>query len=69
MKILNSPYVAIIALTLVIWIAYYSRHEEAAYTHSSFSVLDNPKRWALMDIWNITDADLHAKVNIFGERL
>ena len=83
MKTFNSPILAIIALSLFIWLAYASykrdRNDAVAYPESSIRKLNEMSRRATLkplsrrqadayrSIYNISDADLISAANIFGE--
>ena len=72
MRYLNSPFLAFVVVLGFVWLAHASRHEEASYTHSVFSVMEVPtsakQRQAsvLKELWDISDDEVDKPIAIFG---
>lgn len=72
METINSPWLALVATAVFLFICYAARpygHAEAGYDRSVFSIIDpvTSKNAIIMDLWNISEDDLRQPVRIFGE--
>lgn len=73
MQMLNSPWLALIGITVLIWLGWQSYPREAAYSAASVEAVNNlvpvtlqqRQAAALREIYHLTDADIAKPVNIF----